>query len=47
MSEWKPIESSQNKFFDRYEGYLSSHNFDRADDRKLAALAQKFREAKD
>lgn len=45
MSEWKPIESSQNKFFDRYEGYLSSHDFDRADDQKLAALAQKIREA--
>ncbi|SUG50899.1 diadenosine tetraphosphate (Ap4A) hydrolase [Salmonella enterica subsp. arizonae] len=44
LSEWKPIESRQNKFFERYEGYLSSHNHERADDKKLAALAARIRD---
>lgn len=44
MSKWKPLISVQNKFFDKYEGYLSSHDCDRADDEKLAELAKKIRE---
>ncbi|EHC99812.1 hypothetical protein LTSEWAN_4810, partial [Salmonella enterica subsp. enterica serovar Wandsworth str. A4-580] len=39
LTHWKPIESRQNKFFEQYEGYLSSHDHERADDEKLAALA--------
>jgi len=44
MGEWKPIISEQEKFFDRYEGYISSHDCKRADDEKLAELAKKIRE---
>lgn len=44
LREWKPIESRQNKFFERYEGYLSSHDHERADDEKLAALAARIRQ---
>ncbi len=44
MDEWKPIESKVNKFFDKYEGFISSHDHDRADDKKLADLANKIRE---
>jgi diadenosine tetraphosphate (Ap4A) HIT family hydrolase len=44
MKEWKVIESKVNKYFDRYEGYISSHDYKRADDAKLAELAKKIRE---
>ena len=44
MSEWKPIESSVDKYFEKYEGYISSHDYTRADDEKLAALAEKIKE---
>lgn len=40
---WKPIKSSVEKFFDQYEGYISSHDFKREDDSKLALLAEKIR----
>jgi diadenosine tetraphosphate (Ap4A) HIT family hydrolase len=43
MEGWKPIESKVEKYFDRYEGYISSHDYKRADDEKLAALAKKIR----
>jgi diadenosine tetraphosphate (Ap4A) HIT family hydrolase len=39
LKEWKPIKSNVNKYFEQYEGYLSSHDYVRADDTKLAALA--------
>lgn len=42
---WQEHASSVDKFFDRYEGYLSSHNWKRADDVKLAELAEKIRKA--
>lgn len=44
MSKWVSIESDQKKYFKRYEGYISSHNYKREDDNKLAALAKKIRE---
>jgi histidine triad (HIT) family protein len=44
MQEWKKIESSVPKYFEKYEGYISSHDYDRADDVKLAELAKKLRE---
>jgi len=44
MAEWKPIKSSMNKYFDKYEGYISSHDHNRADDKKLAEIAKKIRE---
>jgi len=43
VSEWKPIESKVDKFFEKYEGYISSHDYRRADDEKLAALAKLIR----
>lgn len=44
MDGWKPLHSDNKKFFKRYEGYISSHDFERADDGELAALAKKIRE---
>ncbi|GHC21289.1 HIT family protein [Aidingimonas halophila] len=38
-SEFKPISSSVDKYFKRYEGYISSHDYRRADDEDLAKLA--------
>ena len=46
MAEWKPIHSSMEKYFEKYEGYISSHDFKRADDAELAALAEKIRSVK-
>lgn len=40
MAEWRPIESRIDKYFDQYEGYVSSHDYKREDDEKLAALAK-------
>lgn len=39
MKEWRPIESDHPIFFDKYPGYLSSHNARRADDKKLQEIA--------
>ena len=44
MNKWQPIESKVNKYFDKYEGYISSHDHNRADDSELALLAKKLRE---
>ena len=44
MAEWKPIESVSDKYFEKYEGYISSHDCKRADDEELAKLAEKIRE---
>ncbi len=41
---WQPIHSHVDKYFDRYEGYLSSHDYKRADDAALEQLAKKIRE---
>lgn len=43
MKEWRPIESRINKYFDKYEGYISSHDYKRADDDSLKKLAKKIR----
>ena len=43
MKSWKPIHSKQEKFFKIYEGYISSHDYTRAEDAKLKALAKKIR----
>ncbi len=44
MAGWKPIESKVKKYFEHYEGYISSHDYERADDEKLEQLAKKIRE---
>ncbi|WP_162051432.1 histidine triad (HIT) protein [Pontibacter pamirensis] len=46
MKSWKPIHSSNKKFFDTYEGYISSHDFERADDKELAMVAELIRKNK-
>lgn len=43
MPEWKPLKSNVDKYFDKYEGYLSSHDYKRADDVELDNLAKKLR----
>jgi diadenosine tetraphosphate (Ap4A) HIT family hydrolase len=43
MGEWRQRKSNVDKYFENYEGYLSSHDFKRADDEKLAQLAQRIR----
>ena len=43
MKEWRPIESKVDKYFDKYEGYISSHDYKRADDEALKKLAEKLR----
>lgn len=44
IPEWRPFESNIDKYFEKYEGYISSHDYERADDNKLAELAKKIRE---
>ncbi|MFA4817484.1 MAG: HIT family protein [Parcubacteria group bacterium] len=41
--KWKPRASKVNKYFEKYAGYISSHDFKRADDGKLAKLAKKIK----
>ena len=41
--DWRPIESRVDKYFLQYEGYLSSHDYQRADDNALAELARHIR----
>ncbi len=40
IPEWRPLESKVDKYFDSYEGYISSHDYKRADDKKLEELAK-------
>lgn len=42
-SGFKPRSTPVEKFFTQYEGYISSHDFHRADDAELAALAAHIR----
>ncbi|MBV4453756.1 MULTISPECIES: HIT family protein [Pseudomonas] len=42
-STFKKISSTLDKYFEHYEGYLSSHDAARADDRALAELAAHIR----
>jgi len=44
MKKWRKLSSEVNKFFEKYEGYISSHDYKRADDKELAELAKKLRE---
>jgi diadenosine tetraphosphate (Ap4A) HIT family hydrolase len=43
MKEWKAIHSNVDKFFTKYEGYISSHDHKRENDEKLRKLAEKIR----
>lgn len=44
MKEWKQLKSNVDKYFEKYEGYISSHDYQRADDIELEELAKKIRE---
>lgn len=46
MKKWKQIRSNNypDHFFEKYQGYISSHDYKREDDKKLAKLAKKIRE---
>ena len=45
MENWEALESESEMktFFEKYPGYLSSHDSERADDKELAQLAEKLR----
>lgn len=43
MQQWRAIDSDVDKYFHSYEGYISSHDWKRADDRYLAELADRIR----
>lgn len=40
LKKWKPIISHVDKYFEHYEGYISSHDFVRANDKDLEKLAK-------
>jgi diadenosine tetraphosphate (Ap4A) HIT family hydrolase len=42
--EWREHKSNIDKYFKHYEGYISSHDYKREDDTKLAELARKIKE---
>ena len=42
---WRPINSTERKFFEKYEGYISSNDGPRADDAALAKLADEIKKA--
>ncbi len=44
QKNWKPILSKVDKYFSKYEGYISSHDYKLENDEKLAELAKKIRE---
>jgi histidine triad (HIT) family protein len=44
MSKWAPVESNIDKYFEKYEGYMSSHDYKRADDDILSEIAEKIRD---
>lgn len=43
IKEWKPLKSNIDKYFEKYEGHISSHDYKRVDDVTLAKLAEKIR----
>ncbi len=45
IPKWKPIVSFQDQYFEKYPGYISSHDYIRADDKDLEKLARKIRKS--
>ncbi len=43
LKKTQPIESKIDKYFEVYEGYISSHDYKQADNKKLKKLAKKIR----
>ncbi|MFD6095259.1 HIT family protein [Nocardiopsis flavescens] len=44
---WRAVASTATGYFDRYQGYLSSHDHERADDEWLAKVAERIRRAEE
>jgi len=44
MENWQQKSSNIEKYFEKYEGYVSSHDYVRAKDEQLEKLVQKIRE---
>jgi diadenosine tetraphosphate (Ap4A) HIT family hydrolase len=44
MSAWKQLKSNVDKYFEHYEGYISSHDCGLADNHELTRLAEKIRD---
>ena len=42
LKSFKQMNSNVDKYFEKYEGYISSHDYKREDDEKLARLNQKI-----
>jgi len=42
---WRQRSSNVDKYFEYYEGHISSHDYKREDDAKLAATAEKIKKA--
>lgn len=42
LKKWKPLVTHLDKYFHEYEGYISSHDYVRADDKELEKLAKKI-----
>ncbi len=43
IKKWEPVIAHIDKYFDKYEGYVSSHDYVREEDKKLEKLARKIR----
>lgn len=41
--DWKPIPPNVDKYFEKYEGYISSHDYKKASDEELTKTAEKIR----
>lgn len=44
IAKWEPIISHLDKYFEKYEGYISSHDYVRAEDKVLEKLARKIKD---
>lgn len=42
IETWRPLKSNVDKYFPTYEGYISSHDYKRADEKNLSELVQKL-----
>lgn len=40
---WSPVTAHIDKYFEKYEGYVSSHDYTRAEERDLERIAKKIR----
>ncbi len=43
LAPWRPLSARHDTYFERYEGYLSSHDCERASDGELEKLALQIR----